>query len=234
MTEKKQEILVSYTIESLIEHIRSDYEERHEASLDSIAQDKYRLKVFDFLCGINAVEKEEGSIYPKIIREKIERLVEEDLFLSGYAFFLSSNPSYAYTWSYQQQKVEQYIDFIYKACNFIHHVVADVQYIQTHYEVQEDFSFVFNELIEVNFTKVSMVDKTKLAWSNFRSITDVRKGYYISLRHGATNIATKYVRYGKDHEKELKDLMAFVIRSLNATESLRNHIEECKSPETTK
>ena len=234
MKEEKQEILVSYTIESLIEHIRSDYKERLEASLDGIAQDKYRLKVFDFLCGINAVEKEEGSIYPKINREKIERLVEEDLFLSGYTFFLSSNPSYAYTWKYQQQKVGRYIDFIYHACNFIHHVVADVQYIQTHYEVQEDFSFVFNELIEVNLIKASKADKTKLVWSNFRSITEVRKGYYISVKHGATNIATKYVRYGKDHEKELKEFMTFVIRSLNATESFRNHIEERKLPETTK
>lgn len=234
MTEKKQEILVSYTIESLKEHIRLDYEERLEASLDGIAQDKYRLKVFDFLCGINAIEKEEGSIYPKINREKIERLVEEDLFLSGYAFFLSSNPSYAYTWTYQQQKVGQYIDFICHACNFIYHVVADVQYMQRHYEIQEDFRFVFNDILEVNLIKAGIADKTKLVWSNFRSITDVRKGYYISVKHGATNIATKYVRYGKDHEKELKELMTFVIRSLNATESFRNHIEERKSPENTK
>ena len=109
-----------------------------------------------------------------------------------------------------------------------------MQYIQTHYEVQEDFSFVFNELIEVNLIKASKADKTKLVWSNFRSITEVRKGYYISVKHGATNIATKYVRYGKDHEKELKEFMTFVIRSLNATESFRNHIEERKLPETTK
>lgn len=223
---KKMEINEMFTLKSLKEGIEQDYEECLKKASHDSSHYKYLYKVFDFLCDIESTDKMGDNLFPKINKERIERIVEEDLFLFGYTYFLSSDPAYAYTWTYQQQKEVQYIDFISNACNYIHHIVADINYFKAHYNFKEDFCFIFNDLIEIGITKENQISNPKLIWNNFRRITDVKRGYYISIKYGNVNVATKFSRYGKNHEQDIQTLMNSAILSLDMTDDFRGNIKE--------
>lgn len=217
-------IIELYTVGRLLDDIRQNQEERNKVVPDQCAQDKYKLKVFDFLCRFDVAETEEGSNYPKINRDKIERLIDEDVYLFSYTFFLSSIPSYNYTWTYQRQTIDRFIEFIQQACRFIHYVVADIKVIQSHYCINEKISIEFHDLLEVEFGKDSTV-KTAMIWENFHRIADVKRGYYISIKCEDTRVRTKYMTYD-DHEGEILKLTKCAKSMLDENHDIQGMIVE--------
>lgn len=195
-----------YTVDRLSEDIQKDQEERNKVASDQRAQDIYKLKVFNFLCNFGIAQIKEGNNYPNINRDKIEQDVEKDKCLFSYTFFLSSIPAYNYTWTYQRQTIDRFVEFIYQACRFIHYVVADIKVIQSFYSVNEKISIEFHDLLEVKFGENPAV-KTIMIWENFYRIADVKRGYYISIKCEDTRLRTKCMTYDDEHENEIKKLI---------------------------
>ena len=218
-----------YTVDRLSEDIRKDQEERSKVAPDQCAQDKYKLKVFDFLCKFDATQIKEGSNYPNINRDKIEQDVEKDACLFSYTFFLSSIPAYNYTWTYQRQSIDRFIEFIYQACRFIHYVVADIKVIQSNYCINEKISIEFHDLFEVKFGEDSAV-QTIMNWENFHRIADVKRGYYLSIKCDDTRVRTKYMTYDDEHEDEIKKLIIRAKCILDENQDCQGMIKERKLP----
>lgn len=206
MSEEENNKIELYTADHLLKDIYKNQEERSKVAPDQCAQDIYKLKVFNFLCSLKVVQYKDGSSYPEINQDDIEQLIEKDACLFSYTFFLSSIPSYNYTWTYQRQTIDRFIEFIWGACQFIHYVVTDIKVIQSHYCINEKISIEFHDLLEVKFGKDSTA-KTIMIWENFHRIADVKRGYYISIKCEDTRVRTKYMTYEDEHENEIKKLI---------------------------
>lgn len=218
-----------YTVDRLSEDIYKDQEGRSKVALDQCAQDKYKLKVFNFLCNFGVAQIKDGSNYPEINRDKIEQEVEEDKNLFSYTFFLSSIPSYNYTWTYQRQTIDRFIEFIYQACRFIHYVVTDIKVIQSNYSINGKISIKFHDLFEVKFGE-NPAATAIMIWDNFHRIADVKRGYYISIKCEDTRVRTKYMTYDDEHENEIKKLINRAKRILDENHDCQGEIVEREQP----
>lgn len=218
-----------YTTGRLSEDIQKNQEERSKVAPDQCAQDRYKLKVFDFMCNFGVAQNKEGSNYPGINRDKIEQLVEDDKYLFSYTFFLSSIPAYNYTWTYQRQSIDRFIEFIYQACRFIHYVVADIRVIQSNYSINGKISIEFHDLFEVKFGENPAIT-TIMNWENFHRIADVKRGYYVSIKCEDTRARTKYMTYDDEHENEIKKLINRAKCILDENQDCKGMIEERKLP----
>ena len=218
-----------YTVDRLSEDICKDQEERSKVAPDQCAQDRYKLKVFDFLCNFGIAQIKEGNNYPNINRDKIEQDVEKDKCLFSYTFFLSSIPAYNYTWTYQRQSIDRFIEFIYQACRFIHYVVADIKVIQSNYSINGKISIEFHDLFEVKFGENPAVT-TIMKWENFHRIADVKRGYYVSIKCEDTRVRTKYMTYDDEHENEIKKIINRAKCILDENQDCQGMIEDRKLP----
>lgn len=224
MSEKIKEEDASYTLSSLFDDVNADFIER-QSNVDKInVWDQYYLKLFQFLCqeALNARDK---KTTPLIDRSKIEQQLEADTFLFGYTFFTSSNPDYEYTWTYHLQHENNYVDFICNACLFLLYVLKDIEFIHREYEVNTNVCIVFNDILEVTFTKAMPIAKAKLIWDNFNQITRIQKGYYVAIKHDTANIATKYVSFdAATHDEALEQLIGFGMQMVEKSETLQGSI----------
>ena len=225
MNEKRKEVNISYNLPSLLNDVNADYIER-QTKVDKInVLNQYYLKLFQFLCKVAADVRDKETTTPEIIRSKIEQQLEADTYLFGYTFFLSSNTDYDYTWTYHLQKENKYVDFIHNACLFLLYVLKDIDFIHREYEVNNNVSLVFSDILEVTFIKTEPVAKTKLIWENFNQITRIQKGYYVAIKHETANIATKYVSFDvATHNEELKQLISFGMQMIDKSNTLQGSI----------
>jgi hypothetical protein len=114
-------------------------------------------------------------------------------------------------------------------------VLKDINFIHQKYEVNNKLSLVFNDVLEVNFSKTMPMVKTKLIWDNFTQITRIQKGYYVAIKHETANIATKYVSFDiTAHDEELKQLISFGMLMVDKSETLHGSIVEKTTSATNK
>lgn len=226
MREKDKEVNGLYNLSSLSNDINGDFIER-QSNVDKInIWDQYYLKLFQFFCqeAVSAIDKEEATSL-QIDGSKIAQQLEADRLLFGYTFFLSSNPDYDYTWTYHHQKEDKYVEFICNACLFLLYVLKDINFIHQNYEVNTNVCFVFNDILEVTFTKTVPVAKAKLIWDNFTQIARIQKGYYAAIKHDTANIATKYVSFDAAmHDEAFKQLISFGMLMLDKSKTLQGSI----------
>ena len=226
MGKKEEYIKGPYTVSLLMDDIQEEFNARMQDSLPISMLDMNRLKLISYLCDIDAVDYLKNNGYPQINREKIVRKMEDDLLLFGYTYFLSANPAYHYTWTYQQQKEDQYVDFICYSNRFIHYVVEDINQIVENFDLKGNVSVVFYDLFEVllcdtgSATKV----KTKLLWENLYHIMDVSGEYYITIKINNAHVATKRVMYDDNHIRDIKQLFESTIKTISGTKSIRESI----------
>lgn len=233
MSKKVKDISTPYDLSSLLDDINADFIER-QSKVDKInVWDQYYLKLFQFLCQKADNVRDEVTTAHQLDRSKIEQQLEADTFLFGYTFFLSTNPDYDYTWTYHLQKENKYVDFICNACLFLLYVLKDIDFIHQEYEVNNKLSLVFNDVLEVNFSKTMPMVKTKLIWDNFTQITRIQKGYYVAIKRETANIATKYVSFDiTAHDEELKQLISFGMLMVDKSETLQGSIAPKSTTET--
>ena len=227
MSEKINEVIAPYNLSSLYDDVNADFIER-QSQVDKInVWDQYYLKLFQFLCKEALNARDKNTTIPQIDRSRIEQKLEADTYLFGYTFFISSNPDYDYTWTYHLQKENNYVDFICNACLFLLYVLKDIEFIHRAYEVNANVCLVFNDILEVTFTKTEPIVKAKLIWDNFTQITRIQKGYYVAIKHDTANIATKYVSFdAATHDEALKQLIDFGMQMVDKSETLQGSIVE--------
>ena len=226
MGKKEEYIKEPYTVSLLMEDIQEEFNARMKDSLPISMLDKNRLKLICYLCNIDAVDYSKNNRYPQINKERIVRKIEKDLLLFGYTYFLSANPAYHYTWTYQQQKEDQYIDFICQVNRFIHYVVEDINQIVENFDLKGNVSVVFYDLFEVFLCDTGSITKvkTKLLWENLNHIMDVNREYYITIKINNAHVATKRVLYDDNHIRDIKQLFESTIKTISASKSIRESI----------
>lgn len=115
------------------------------------------------------------------IKKTIENIVEENDVLYGYTFYVSSNHTFNYSWSYLRKQICEYVDFLFNANRFFTFIIRDINTLANVFAGHKDIHIVFNEIIDVAFYDVVPYVRASMRWSNFQMITKVKDGYQIKI-----------------------------------------------------
>ena len=128
---------------------------------------KYRARVCD----------DEGGLF-----KVFDVMVYNDEILSGYAFFVSQNPHFDYTWSYMRRRQKSYIEFLVKAVMFLNRVLSDVNVLIRELRKRNDVHFVFNDIFDVAFIPADPYVKVRVQWENFYRLSSIYKNYHVVVK----------------------------------------------------
>lgn len=170
---------MEYTFENLLEDIL-DIPEENESMREVKAKKIIMLMLFNLAIKYRANINNDGDK----LRKALERAVLEDELLSGYAFFVSQNPQFDYTWSYMRKREKGYIDFLAKAVFFLKNVLIDINILARNAQELEDVHFVFGDIFDVSLIVDTPYVKTGLRWENFYRIVATKENYNIAAIKG--------------------------------------------------
>ena len=130
---------------------------------------------------VNLAFKYSANIYneKEKLRKALERAVNEDELLSGYAFFVPQNPQFDYTWSYMRKREKSYIEFLVRAIIFLKNVLFDINILASKSWEVGNLHFVVNDIFDVALIAAKPHVKTRLLWENLYRIVAVQENYNV-------------------------------------------------------
>ncbi len=166
-----------------------------------------KLKVLQLLCNLKVPDlhiSDKGNNEKDIIKT-IENLVENDEMLFGYTFYVASNPIFDYTWSYLRAQMDNYKSLLFNVHRFFIFICRDIQILRSILLAHNPSAYImFNDLIKVEFMNIAPYAKAYMQWENFSNITQIGKGYRLSIKVKESTRAVCDCTYN-DTVKQLSD-----------------------------
>lgn len=186
---------MEYTFEMLLDDI-CDIPNRVEDKADSINKEKRewqpKLIIMQMLIALASKYGPVASYNEEEnVRKALEVEVNNDELLSGYAFFVSLNQQFDYTWSYMRKQKKCYVEFLANAIIFLKNLLVDINTLGSNAQGMRDAHFVFNDIFDVAFIAESPHVKIRVQWENFYRIATIRKCYNVMAKTGAAVLVVR-------------------------------------------
>lgn len=111
------------------------------------------------------------------LRNAIEIKINNDVYLSGYIFFISQNAQFDYSWNYLRKRENSYKEFLVKGIRFLENVLADINMLLKKPRTHKDVHVVMHDVIDVSMTGEKPYVKVGVQWENFYRIATVNRAY---------------------------------------------------------
>ena len=116
------------------------------------------------------------------LKNAIDVKVNNDVFLSGFIFFISQNPQFDYSWNYLRKRGNSYKEFLVEGIRFLDNVLADINMLAGKSCTHNDVHVVMNDIIDVSITVEKPFVKARVLWENFHRIASIKRDYYFTVK----------------------------------------------------
>lgn len=151
-------------------------------------------------------KKEEEKIF-----NEIDLRVDDNPFLFGFTFFLSSISTFDYNWSYMRAQTEKLKEWLYIVNCFVSCMIENVEALVNSARREEDLELVFNDVFHFTFRDDKTSYSATVDWENFSKLGQVDKNsFFVTIIRQHTILAKLNVRY-----KDVPGVLLEVISNLS-------------------
>ena len=207
-----------------IEDLKSDILEQFNGVDESERDNKYFIKVMNYLiCSYQEICKFDVTSWKSHIKTCIEQVnnktinrstcwkshiktcIEQDGLMFSCNYLLASKRNFTNTWSFLRKQETNYIEQIFNFYLFVQSILKDIKALEDTNNLEGIFSekinvqIKFHDVITVSFLKEG---KNKISswvdFENFKNITELKGGYYVTISYRETALITIWKLYGDD------------------------------------
>lgn len=185
-----------------IEDLKSDILEQFNGVDESERDNKYFIKVMNYLiCSYQEICKFDVTSW----KSHIKTCIEQDGLMFSCNYLLASKRNFTNTWSFLRKQETNYIEQIFNFYLFVQSILKDIKALEDTNNLEGIFSekinvqIKFHDVITVSFLKEG---KNKISswvdFENFKNITELKGGYYVTISYRETALITIWKLYGDD------------------------------------
>ena len=135
------------------------------------------------------------------LRNAIDVMVNNDVHLAGFIFFVSQNPQFDYSWNYLRKRENSYKEFLVEGIRFLASVLADANMLAGKPRTQKDVHVVMNDIIDISLTREKPFVKASVLWENFHRLAMLKRNYHLTVKCKECILVTGIRKVAADAEK---------------------------------
>ena len=135
------------------------------------------------------------------LRNAIDVMVNNDVHLAGFIFFVSQNPQFDYSWNYLSNRENSYKEFLVEGIRFLASVLADANMLAGQPRTQKDVHVVMNDIIDISLTREKPFVKASVVWENFHRLAMLKRNYHLTVKCKECILVTGIRKVAADAEK---------------------------------
>ena len=135
------------------------------------------------------------------LRNAIDVMVNNDVHLAGFIFFVSQNPQFDYSWNYLRNRENSYKEFLVEGIRFLASVLADANMLAGKPRTQKDVHVVMNDIIDISLTREKPFVKASVLWENFHRLAMLKRNYHLTVKCKECILVTGIRKVAADAEK---------------------------------
>ena len=135
------------------------------------------------------------------LRNAIDVMVNNDVHLAGFIFFVSQNPQFDYSWNYLRKLENSYKEFLVEGIRFLASVLADANMLAGKPRTQKDVHVVMNDIIDISLTREKPFVKASVLWENFHRLAMLKRNYHLTVKCKECILVTGIRKVAADAEK---------------------------------
>lgn len=148
------------------------------------------------------------------LRNAIDVIVNNDVNMFGYIFYISQNPQFDYSWNYLRKRENGYKEFLVEGIRFLDNVLVDINILAGKPRTHKDFHIVMNDIIDVLLIRKKPYVKASVSWENFYRLATVKRDYNFTVKSKECILVAGKRKVSADAEK----LIDMALAMLNTTE----------------
>ena len=117
------------------------------------------------------------------LRNAIDVKVNNDFHLAGFAFFVSQNPQFDYSWNYLRKRENSYKEFLVEGIRFLHNALADINMLVGKPRLDKDVHVVMNDILDVSLLEEKPFVKASVLWENFQRLATIKREYSLTVKN---------------------------------------------------
>lgn len=135
------------------------------------------------------------------LRNAIDVMVNNNVHLAGFIFFVSQNPQFDYSWNYLRKRENSYKEFLVEGIRFLASVLADANMLAGKPRTQKDVHVVMNDIIDISLTREKPFVKASVLWENFHRLAMLKRNYHLTVKCKECILVTGIRKVAADAEK---------------------------------
>ena len=210
-----------YTFQLLLNDIQESALENEEdgQSGDKAARERQsKLIVMQMLIDKSNEYNDYSHRDDEKLRNAIDVMVNNDVHLAGFIFFVSQNPQFDYSWNYLRKRENSYKEFLVEGIRFLASVLADANMLAGKPRTQKDVHVVMNDIIDISLTREKPFVKASVLWENFHRIASVTRDYNFTVKSKECILITGKRKKATDAEKLIDAAIAMLNNVEGSTE----------------
>ena len=193
-----------YTFQLLLNDIQESALENEEdgQSGDKAARERQsKLIVMQMLIDKSNEYNDYSHRDDEKLRNAIDVMVNNDVHLAGFIFFVSQNPQFDYSWNYLRKRENSYKEFLVEGIRFLASVLADANMLAGKPRTQNDVHVVMNDIIDISLTREKPFVKASVVWENFHRLAMLKRNYHLTVKCKECILVTGIRKVAADAEK---------------------------------
>ena len=193
-----------YTFQLLLNDIQESALENEEdgQSGDKVARERQsKLIVMQMLIDKSNEYNDYSHRDDEKLRNAIDVMVNNDVHLAGFIFFVSQNPQFDYSWNYLRKRENSYKEFLVEGIRFLASVLADANMLAGKPRTQKDVHVVMNDIIDISLTREKPFVKASVLWENFHRLAMLKRNYHLTVKCKECILVTGIRKVAADAEK---------------------------------
>lgn len=193
-----------YTFQLLLNDIQESALENEEdvQSGDKAARERQsKLIVMQMLIDKSNEYNDYSHRDDEKLRNAIDVMVNNDVHLAGFIFFVSQNPQFDYSWNYLRKRENSYKEFLVEGIRFLASVLADANMLAGKPRTQKDVHVVMNDIIDISLTREKPFVKASVLWENFHRLAMLKRNYHLTVKCKECILVTGIRKVAADAEK---------------------------------
>ena len=193
-----------YTFQLLLNDIQESALENEEdgQSDDKAARERQsKLIVMQMLIDKSNEYNDYSHRDDEKLRNAIDVMVNNDVHLAGFIFFVSQNPQFDYSWNYLRKREKSYKEFLVEGIRFLASVLADANMLAGKPRTQKDVHVVMNDIIDISLTREKPFVKASVLWENFHRLAMLKRNYHLTVKCKECILVTGIRKVAADAEK---------------------------------
>lgn len=174
-----------YTFQMLLNDIQESAlvgDEDAQAGDKAVRERQSKLIVLQMLVDSANEYNDDSHRNEDKLKNVIEVKVNNNVYLSGYIFFISQNAQFDYTWTYLRKRENSYKEFLVKGIRFLENVLADINMLTGKPRTLRDVHVVMHDIFDVSMTGEKPYVKVSVLWENFRRLATIKRDYCFTVK----------------------------------------------------
>ena len=195
-----------------------DNEEDGQSGDKAVRERQSKLIVMQMLIDKSNEYNDHSHRDDEKLRNAIDVMVNNDVHLAGFIFFVSQNPQFDYSWNYLRKRENSYKEFLVEGIRFLASVLADANMLAGKPRTQKDVHVVMNDIIDISLTREKPFVKASVLWENFHRIASVTRDYNFTVKSKECILITGKRKKATDAEKLIDAAIAMLNNVEGSTE----------------